>query len=108
MKLKSIEIFKDNFEKKNFLDVNKIYPYAIFDITYYENEVKRYGFISFTSTKECYFNFSIKQWSFINEFYDYVDFYCVSEIYDNPKISVISINELLEMNRTVTSIFIKK
>ena len=55
-----------------------------------------------------YFNFSIKQWSFINEFYDYVDFYCVSEIYNNPKISVISINELLEMDRTVTSIFIKK
>lgn len=108
MKSKAFGLLQAIFEKKSFSNVNEIYPYALFDITYTENGIKKYGFISFTSTKECYFNFTIKQWQFINEFEDFVEFYHVSELYNNPKVSVFSFEDILEMNRTITSLSFKK
>lgn len=100
----AVNLIRTEFDKKDCVFISLIYPYALFDISYEENGVKRYGIISATATKKCYFNFSIKQWQFINDFSNYIDFYSIVEIYGNKKISKITFNELIEMKSSIKAI----
>lgn len=108
MKSLAIENLKSNYFFDKIFIVSEKYPYALFDIEYRENNIKKYGIIAFSATKEIYFNFSIRQWQFINDFSDYVDFYSVCDIYGNPVIKKIEYDEIIEMNRSIKSICFKK
>lgn len=108
MKRKAYELLSAHFEKISFRFIAEEYPYALFDSSYIENGVKRFGIVSYTATKEFYFNISIKQWQFINEFSSYIDFYMINDVYGDCKITKLTCEEILEMNRGITSIIIKK
>jgi len=108
MKRKAYDLLTIVFDKKGFKFASEEYPYALFDTSHIEDNIKRYGIISYTATKEFYFNFSIKQWQFINDFSQYIDFYMIQDLYGDYKIDKLSYDEILEMNRGITSIVIKK
>lgn len=104
----SFDLLKMKLDKNNVIFISKTYPYALFDINYEENGVKRYGIISSSATKDCYFNFSIRQWQFINDFCEYVDFYSITEIYGKRKIIKFTYDEILEMNSSIKAMSFKK
>lgn len=108
MKQKAYELLTSHFEKISFKFASEEYPYSLFDTIHIEKGIKRYGIISYSSTKEFYFNFSIKQWQFINDFSQYIDFYMINEVYDDYKITKLNYDEILELNRGITSLRFKK
>ncbi len=108
IKKEAYKVLSKKFEIKKFKFASEEYPYALFDTIHIDNGIKRYGIVSYSSTKECYFNFTIRQWQFINEFSDYVDFYMINNVYDNCNVIMMNYDEICEMNRGITSIMVKK
>lgn len=108
MKKVAFKLLSNEFEKNEFKYSSDEYPYSLFDINYRKNGIKRYCFVSYSATKETYINLSIKQWQFINEFSDYIDFYIINNIYDKPRIVKLSYDEIINLNRAVTSLTFKK
>ena len=90
MKNKAIEILKSSNNFSRVFNTSEKYPYALFDIDYRIDSVKKYVIVASTATKECYFNFSIRQWQFINDFSDYVELYSILDVYGTPTVKYIT------------------
>ena len=107
MKKDSIKLI----EQLKLKDINYnslMYPYSLFDFSYRDGNIKRYVILSFSATKESYFNFTIKQWNFINDFRQYLDFYMITDLYGNNNINQYSYDDILEFNQGISSIILKK
>lgn len=107
MKLEAIKLI-EKLGLKFFNHNSLMYPYSLFDFSYKDDGVKRYAILSFSATKESYFNFTIKQWNFINDFYQYIDFYMITDLYGSNTVHKYSYDEIIEFNQGITSISLKK
>lgn len=80
------------------------YPYSLYDIEYTINGKKNYLIVRFTSTKIHYFNLPMNKIMFCNDFSRNAKVMLISNINDNPTISVYSIDKLNNMSKTINSI----
>ncbi len=97
---------------RNYLHINATflslcYPYSFYDMSFYDKGIKKYIIVFFSTTKEMYFNISMRQYSFINAFKDYVEIYNITNIYNGCKINKLDFSDLNELNKTVSTIVLK-
>lgn len=103
LKLKAITIIEDQIGYS--IEVISFdYPYALFDFYYLENNIKKYGILRVTATRNIYFNLSFIQQVFIKKNSDDINVFLVSNIIDNPEIHIIDYNKILNMSMNINSI----
>lgn len=79
------------------------YPYALYDIEYYEENQKKFVIIRFTSTKTKFFSLPYNKIKFSND-YDDVKIALVTDINGSPCVYWYTIGELNRMNKMINSI----
>lgn len=104
-KLKEIAIGKISSVVDGAVDyVSLQYPYSLFDFCYSKNGIVKYGIIRITTTKNKYFNLSMIQQTFMNNFKEDTNIFLVSNILDKPTIDIINFDELVNYRMNINSI----
>jgi hypothetical protein len=103
MKESAINLVKDRINI-NLSTIYDKYPYSIFDFFYFDNGVKKYGFLRVTATKNHYFNLSIIQQIFMSCNQDDCLVFLVSDIFGSPELKTYNYKDLSELYRTVNSV----
>jgi len=85
-------------------DLNKEYPYSLFDYEYIENNITKYQIVCYTSTKLKYFNLSIKRVKFCNDFCDYISVILITNINKNPVTYEYDFEEINSLIKSINSI----
>ena len=80
------------------------YPYAIFDIQYNENGIRKYAIVKHTATKSKYFSLPLSKIQFCNDFSNEAILLLVTDINGNPSIHRYSIDDLNRLNKSINSI----
>lgn len=105
-KIESLKIVADFLKiKPDFLSVD--YPYSFYDMAYYDKKIKKYIMVFFSTTKEVYFNLSMKQWSFMNSFKNDLKIYNVVNLYNDYKILTYKFEDLSKLNRNISTVVLK-
>lgn len=101
------DIAIDFLEKKlniKLFTLYKQYPYSLFDFYYLENNIKKYGILRVTGTKNKYFNLSLIQQLFMMKTQKETTLYLVYDIFDKPKLSIYSYEDLNDLAKTINSL----
>ena len=85
-------------------DVQKQYPYSVYDFEVIVDGIKEYAIVRFTATNRRYFNLSKNCIRFITNFQDQVYLYLVNNINGTPLVRRYSASELFEMRKTIESV----
>lgn len=80
------------------------YPYALYDIEYKVNGVKRYMLVRFTATNSKYFNLSFNKIKFCNDFNGQVCVCLITDINGKAKTNIYTIEDMNRMNKRLNSI----
>ena len=80
------------------------YPYAIYDIEYTLAGFKRYLIVKYTATKSKYFSLSLPQIQFCNDFMYQAQVLLVTDILDQPKIHIYTLDDLNGLNKSINII----
>ena len=80
------------------------YPYALYDIEYKVNGVKRYMIVRFTATNSKYFNLSFNKIKFCNDFFDVAQVCLINDINGCPRINIYSIETMNKMRKAINSV----
>lgn len=80
------------------------YPYALFDLEYIENGIKKYAIIKHTTTKTKYFSLNITQIQFCNDFINQASLFLITDILGDYKINKYTMDDLLELDKQINSI----
>lgn len=103
MRIKATELVIKEFEH-GFEVISDKYPYALFDIRYRIGEHTKYIILRFTATNLTYFNVSIQQKNFINNYYDDIEIFVVTNILSKPVLKKYQPSDLSNMKMLVNSI----
>lgn len=82
----------------------KQYPYSLFDFYYLKNDIKKYGILRVTGTKNKYFNLSLTQQLFMMKTQNETTLYLVCDIFDKPKLSTYRYENLNDLAKTINSL----
>lgn len=107
MDLLAIECVKKELNKKKVTEIHYIserYPYALYDLRYYENNVSKYALVMWTTTNIKYFNLSIKKNIFCHDFSNYTDVFLVTDILNKKNIYKYSVSNMESLNKMINSI----
>lgn len=81
------------------------YPYSLYDVESRLCDGKKHFYIvRTTSTKIRYFNLPSNKLRFCNDFPDQVSIALVSDINGEPKINIYSVQDINQMNKTISSV----
>ena len=103
VKKESIELINKNLDNSLVL-ISDIYPYSLFDFYYFEGEIKKYGILRVTLTKNKYFNLSFIQQIFIMKNAEDAKIFLISNAIENPAISIFCYEDLANLSMTINSI----
>ncbi|MBQ9008390.1 MAG: hypothetical protein IJ088_03550 [Clostridia bacterium] len=90
--------------KKEWYELSRYYPYALFDIEVKNKAEKEYLIVRFTSTQICYFNLPISIIRFISAFSSQVKLILVTDINGNPSMHEFTSQDLEHMKKTICSV----
>lgn len=80
------------------------YPYALYDYEYEVSGKKYFIIVRYTSTKIPYFNLSMQKIRFINDFYENTKVLLVTDINNNPKYQLYTLEELNNFAKNINSV----
>ena len=80
------------------------YPYALYDIQYTYDGMRKYIIVKQTATKSKHFSLPISKIQFCNDFAEDASLILVTDINGTPKINRYFINDLNGLNKTINSI----
>lgn len=96
--------FLTSSSAENIRVLKEEYPYALYDVQYTENGVRKYVIVKQTATKSKYFNLPLSKIQFCNDFSNQTLLLLVTDINGVPQIHKYSINELNRLNKSINSI----
>lgn len=96
--------FLKSSSAENIRVLKEEYPYALYDVQYTENGVRKYAIVKQTATKSKYFNLPLSKIQFCNDFSNQTLLLLVTDINGVPQIHKYSINELNRLNKSINSI----
>ena len=96
--------FLKSSSAENIRVLKEEYPYALYDVQYTENGVRKYVIVKQTATKSKYFNLPLSKIQFCNDFSNQTLLLLVTDINGVPQIHKYSINELNRLNKSINSI----
>lgn len=106
-KQRAISVVETELLYKSYMKLRNLtqeYPYALYDLEYYDGNNKKYVIVRFTSTKKNYFNLPYSKIKFCNDFEGDARVAVVTDITGEPKIKWFSIADLNSMNKAINSI----
>ena len=80
------------------------YPYALYDIQYTENGVRKYAIVKQTATKLKYFSLPLSKIQFCNDFSNQALLLLVTDVNGTPQIYRYMIDDLNRLNKSINSI----
>lgn len=80
------------------------YPYALYDIQYTENGVRKYAIVKQTATKSKYFSLPLSKIQFCNDFSNQALLLLVTDVNGTPQIYRYMIDDLNRLNKSINSI----
>lgn len=80
------------------------YPYALYDIQYTENGVRKYAIVKQTATKSKYFSLPVSKIQFCNDFSNQALLLLVTDVNGTPQIYRYMIDDLNRLNKSINSI----
>jgi hypothetical protein len=80
------------------------YPYALYDIQYTENGVRKYAIVKQTATKSKYFSLPLSKIQFCNDFSNQALLLLVTDVNGAPQIYRYMIDDLNRLNKSINSI----
>lgn len=96
--------YLSNIDANNIRILKAEYPYALYDIQYTENGMRKYAIVKQTATKSKYFCLPLSKVQFCNDFSKQAFLFLVSDINGVPQISEYNIQDLNRMNKSINSI----
>lgn len=93
-----------NSGAENIRVLKEEYPYALYDIQYTENGVRKYTIVKQTATKSKYFSLPISKIQFCNDFSNQALLLLVTDVNGAPQIHTYRINDLNGLNKSINSI----
>ena len=79
------------------------FPYSLFDFIYTQGNVKKYGILRVTTTRNKYFNLSIAQKMFLANMNDKCSVFLVSQALDNPLLTIYDCSDLDNLSISINS-----
>ena len=104
---KTKNIAEEYLKESGATEIRKLreeYPYALYDIEYKVNGVKRYMIVRFTATNSKYFNLSYNKIRFSNDFNGQVYVCLITDVNGKAKINIYTIENINRMNKKLNSI----
>ena len=89
---------------KNIRVLKEEYPYAIYDIQYTENGIRKYAIVKQTATKSKYFSLPLSKIQFCNDFSNQALVLLVTDINGIPQIHKYCVDDLNRLNKSINSI----
>lgn len=89
---------------KNIRVLKDEYPYALYDIQYNENGIRKYAIVKHTATKSKYFSLPLSKIQFCNDFSSEALLLLVTDINGIPQIHRYTIEDLNTLNKSINSI----
>lgn len=80
------------------------YPYALYDVQYTENGVRKYVIVKQTATKSKYFSLPLSKIQFCNDFSSQALLLLVTDVNGVPQIYKYKIDDLNRLNKSINSI----
>ena len=80
------------------------YPYALYDIQYTENGVRKYAIVKQTATKSKHFSLPLSKIQFCNDFSNQALLLLVTDVNGTPQIYRYMIDDLNRLNKSINSI----
>lgn len=84
--------------------VSDEYPYSLFDFCFDYNNIKKYGILMTTATKNFYFNLSMIRQNFILNNIDNCFIYVITDIFNKPELKKYCYDDLSSLNMSINSI----
>jgi len=99
----AVDYLKQNFSEKIEM-ISDDYPYSLYDFRIKENNEYNYGIIKYTVTKNVYFDLTSAQRSFLNLFEDSAKIYIITNVLENPRMTIITAKTIQDLNMEINSI----
>lgn len=80
------------------------YPYALYDIQYIKDGIRKYAIVKQTATKSKYFTLPLSKIQFCNDFSSRALLLLVTDVNGVPQIYKYTIDELNKLNKSINSI----
>lgn len=93
-----------SFGAENIRVLKEEYPYALYDIQYTKNGIRKYAIVKQTATKSKYFSLPISKIQFCNDFSSEALLLLVTDVNGVPQIHKYNINDLNGLNKSINSI----